>query len=91
MLNENNWAAKLKRTATAFLPIDKSRKGNCIQCGKCCELPVKCPFLYKKDGRNYCRIYNVRPLNCRKYPRTESEWLTKETCGYCFDAVKKQN
>jgi hypothetical protein len=24
-------------------------------------------------------------LNCRKYPRTESELITQETCGYTFE------
>jgi hypothetical protein len=24
-------------------------------------------------------------LNCRKYPRTESEHITQETCGYRFE------
>jgi hypothetical protein len=36
-------------------------------------------------GKFYCSIYLIRPLNCRKYPRTESEFITADTCGYRFE------
>ena len=26
------------------------RRGSCLQCGKCCDLSVKCPLLKKKNG-----------------------------------------
>ncbi len=81
---KNNLGAKIKRTATSILPIDKARKGQCSNCGKCCHLPNKCPFLRTKGDKTYCSIYKVRPLNCRKYPRTEKECLTKENCSYYF-------
>jgi Fe-S-cluster containining protein len=78
---------RLKRTLTSILPVAKNRKGNCIDCGACCKLPNKCYFLkYKEDGKSYCStIHPIRPLNCRKYPRTESEHITKETCGFWFE------
>ena len=75
---------KLRRTFTSFLPISKDRQGKCLNCGKCCHLPFRCPFLRDKNGKTYCSIYKIRPLNCRKYPRTEKECLTKDTCGYYF-------
>ena len=82
----NTWLAKIKRTFTAILPVSERRKGQCIHCGACCKLPNVCPFLkYKPDGKVYCSIYPIRPLNCRKYPRTESEFITVDTCGYRFD------
>jgi len=83
----NNWFAKTKRTFTSiFLPVSPNRKGQCLSCGECCKLPNECAFLkYKEDGTSYCTIYPVRPPNCRKYPRTESEFITEETCGYSFD------
>lgn len=82
---ENTWGAKLRRTLTCFLPVAKNRRGKCIGCGACCKLPNKCPFLrFKQNGKSYCAIYPIRPLSCRKYPRTESEHITKETCGYWF-------
>jgi Fe-S-cluster containining protein len=84
--HENTWAAKLKRTLTCMLPVSKDRKGHCINCGACCKLPNVCPFLKPgADGKAYCSIYWLRPLNCRKYPRTKSELITADTCGHHFD------
>lgn len=82
---KNTWGAKLKRTLTSVLPVAKNRQGECANCGKCCHLPTRCVFLKDgDDGKTYCSIYKIRPLNCRKYPRTESEFLTQDTCGYSF-------
>jgi len=82
----NTWSARVKRTLTSILPVSQDRKGNCLECGECCKLPNKCYFLeYKSDGKSYCSVYSIRPLNCRKYPRTESEHITKDTCGYRFE------
>jgi len=84
--HRNTWAAKLKRTLTSVLPVSKKRKGQCINCGACCKLPNVCPFLKPNgDGKAYCSVYSLRPLNCRKYPRTESELVTADTCGHSFD------
>lgn len=82
----NTWMAKLKRTFTSILPVSPKRRGRCINCGACCRLPNVCPFLKTNgDGKGYCGIYPLRPLNCRKYPRTESEHITKDTCGFHFE------
>lgn len=82
----NTWSAKTKRTFTSVLPVSQKRQGQCISCGECCKLPITCSFLkYKPDGTSYCSIYIIRPLNCRKYPRTESEFITEDTCGHKFD------
>ncbi len=82
----NTWGAKLKRTATCVLPVAKNRKGKCINCGACCKLPNVCPFLkFKPNGESYCSIHPFRPLNCRIYPRTEEEQITKDTCGFRFE------
>ena len=82
----NTWLVKIKRTFTAILPVSERRKGKCNHCGACCELPNVCPFLkYKSDGKSACSIYPIRPVNCRKYPRTESEFITEDTCGYKFE------
>ena len=83
---KNNWPAKIKRTTTSILPISKKRKGRCLNCGTCCKLPKKCPFLMRDDqGKSFCKIYKARPLNCRKYPRNEKEFITSDFCGYTFD------
>ena len=82
----NTWMAKIKRTLTSVLPVSKQRRGQCINCGACCRLPATCPFLKTNgDGKGYCGIYPLRPLNCRKYPRTDSEHITKDTCGFHFE------
>ena len=85
MTMKNNWTAKIIRTITSVLPVAKNRRGHCLNCGKCCYLPNKCPFLKTKGDKTYCSIYIIRPLNCRKYPRTEKECLIKEGCGYTFE------
>jgi Fe-S-cluster containining protein len=82
----NTWSAKIKRTFTSALPVSKRRKGECVNCGACCKLPNVCLFLgHKANGGSHCVIYLLRPLNCRKYPRVESEFITTETCGYRFE------
>ena len=83
---KNTWGARIKRTFTSVLPVSRRRRGQCVNCGACCELPNVCPFLKTNgDGKGYCSIYPLRPLNCRKYPRTESEHITKDTCGFRFE------
>ena len=76
---------KFKRLATSFLPVDTNRRGECNRCGACCKLPYPCPFLrYDDQGLSSCAVYRFRPSSCRKYPRTESENLTPEQCGFYF-------
>jgi hypothetical protein len=83
---KNTWGARIKRTLTSVLPVSPQRRGGCVQCGACCRLPNVCPFLKTNgDGHVYCRIYRIRPLNCRKYPRTPSEHITADTCGFRFE------
>lgn len=78
--------AKAKRTLTSMLPVAKTRTGHCVGCGACCKLPKPCIFLKTdENGRGFCSIYELRPLNCRKYPRTASECLTSATCGFRFE------
>jgi hypothetical protein len=48
------------------------RVGECNQCGKCCEILFKCPFLAKvDDGTSYCTVYENRPKQCGAYPIDE--------------------
>lgn len=92
MKDQNNYRSKIKRTFTAiFLPVDKNRKGKCLQCGKCCRLPRKCFFLgQRKDGEFYCRIYPIRPPACRIYPRDKEESLVDD-CGHTFPDQNQGN
>lgn len=79
---------KLKRFLTSLLPVAENRRGECNRCGACCKLPFPCPFLrFDEEGLSACSAYLVRPPSCRKYPRTESEQLTPETCGYYFVGI----
>lgn len=87
----NTWGAKLKRTLTSPLPISKDRKGSCRQCGACCMLPNRCPFLGEGKEGFYCKVYRIRPLVCRKYPRVESEHVTKDICGYWWKELKTES
>jgi hypothetical protein len=83
---KNTWAAKIRRTITSVLPVSKTRRGQCLRCGACCKLPNVCPWLrFDSEGKAICKIYPIRPLNCRKYPRTKSEHITTETCGIHFE------
>ncbi len=59
------------------------REGMCIQCGKCCELSYRCPFLTKS---RMCLIYNLwRPTHCKTFPldQRDIEEIDGE-CGYGF-------
>lgn len=86
LVSQNTWCAKFIRTFTAVLPYAKARRGACANCGACCSLPVRCPFLKNKpDGKSFCSIHALRPLNCRKYPRNAKEHITCDTCGYKFE------
>ncbi|OHB53918.1 MAG: hypothetical protein A2Y07_00665 [Planctomycetes bacterium GWF2_50_10] len=90
IFEENTWAARARRTVTSVLPVDKGRKGRCRRCGACCKLPVECTFLaVDEDGLCSCKIWRLRPLNCRKYPRSCDEHLTREICGYYFEKTAK--
>jgi uncharacterized protein len=84
--SKNTWGAKLKRTVTAFLPVSKTRRGQCLRCGACCKLPNVCPGLrFDAQGKAVCKIYPLRSMNCRKYPRTQSEHITESSCGIHFE------
>jgi Fe-S-cluster containining protein len=79
---------KLRRFGTSLvLPVDAKRSGECMRCGACCKFLVRCPFLKYEEGNPNsasCRAYAIRPLQCRKYPRTKAEQI-HHPCGYRFD------
>jgi hypothetical protein len=84
-LARNTWGQKLKRAITGFLPVAPNRVGKCLNCGACCKLMIRCPFLAydKKTSKARCRIYALRPPVCRKYPRVQAEQVFLP-CGYRF-------
>ncbi len=83
---------KMRRLVTSLvLPIDSKRSGSCKNCGACCEFLVKCPFLEYSDDdppKARCKAYAIRPLQCRKYPRTNDEQI-HEPCGYHFEQSER--
>ena len=84
-VEKNTFSAKVVRQFTALKPVDKTRAGACKRCGNCCKLPYTCPFLrYNAKGESYCKAYKLRPLSCKKYPRTKHELITADTCGFSF-------
>jgi len=86
LIQRNTMFAKVLRLVTSAMPVASSRRGQCRRCGRCCRLPVKCPFLRAHDGdASRCGIYLIRPSSCRKYPRTPREHLTRKTCGFRFE------
>lgn len=62
-----------------------SRRGKCLQCGKCC-LSENCDHLYlnSSDGKYYCRIHNSKeyPIKCRLHPQAPP--ILIEGCGFYF-------
>ena len=72
---------KTQQFFECLLPIDKSRIGECQNCGRCCQLGMKC-LLFSKS-KNKCLIYKFRPLQCRKSPRT-AKYLKQGCKGYKF-------
>ena len=79
MFDANGFKIKLQQFSECLLSIDKSRVGECKQCGRCCQLGSKCIFF----KNNKCLIYKFRPLQCRKSPRT-AKYLKEGCKGYTF-------
>jgi len=72
------------------------RKGECKQCGACCKLLYKCPFLIEHPKGFSCKIYGkIRPINCVIFPINEKDICDRNTvlpdvpCGYFFENQKK--
>jgi len=62
------------------------RQGDCLQCGKCCELLYRCPALIKRNGMTRCLIYHRgRPMQCRAFPIDKKDLADVDfKCGYFF-------
>ena len=75
------FAGKLwRRYVSRYRKGTITRHGECVNCGKCCKIPVRCVFLYK----NKCTIHHNRPKQCREYP-VGPEQLVGADCGYWFE------
>lgn len=66
------------------------RQGECIRCGACCNLGMKCWFLNCKGDITRCTIHNNRPRNCSAFPIDERDLADRNAidsaskCGYSF-------
>ncbi|MGA1196816.1 MAG: YkgJ family cysteine cluster protein [Candidatus Latescibacterota bacterium] len=69
----------------------ESRQGECNQCGNCCEILFRCPFLVKvEDGSSLCSIYENRPKQCAAFPIDEKCLSEVDfDCTYTFDNTQK--
>jgi hypothetical protein len=65
----------------------KRRRGECLQCGRCCKLVYRCPMLVGNKNSMRCLIYNTgRPEQCRVFPLNTSDLADVNfRCGYYFD------
>jgi hypothetical protein len=68
------------------------RSGECNQCGNCCRLLYKCPFLAEQvDGTSYCSIYENRPEQCGAYPIDERCLAEVDfDCTYSFATLPQE-
>ena len=65
------------------------RGGECVQCGKCCRLVFKCPFLGGTEENPRCMVYEGRPKPCIAFPIDERDLADVNfQCGYFFPNEK---
>ncbi|MBI5746610.1 MAG: hypothetical protein HZA13_06395 [Nitrospirae bacterium] len=66
------------------------RLGDCLQCGRCCRLIYRCPFLAGSGSNIRCLIYHKgRPDQCRAFPIDRRDLGDVDfRCGYFF--LKKE-
>lgn len=62
------------------------RFGDCLQCGRCCRLTYRCPFLVGLGSHIRCLIYHKgRPEQCRAFPIDNRDLMDVDfRCGYFF-------
>jgi hypothetical protein len=69
---------------------ERLRSGECYQCGKCCKLLFRCPFLGGSEDNPRCTIYNDRPKPCMAFPIDERDLADVNfQCGYFFQEKSK--
>ena len=68
------------------------RSGECNQCGNCCRILYKCPFLAEQDDdTSYCTIYENRPEQCGAYPIDERCLAEVDfDCTYSFATLPQE-
>ena len=76
---------------------EKLRFGDCVLCGKCCQLVIPCPFLEGQEktaeaDHLTCLIYHKgRPPQCVAFPIDERDLADVNfQCGYYFLDAKRE-
>ena len=72
-LNKKEIEAIKKAGYDDFYEYDSHIKNNVMKLGE-----DGCPFLGKKKGKYYCKIYSIRPKVCRQYPFVKTDEI--ESC-----------
>ena len=78
---------------TRYIRESLSRRvGECLRCGACCRLGVRCPLLHANGAHAECRFYGKhRPPNCRNFPIDERDLADRDLiaphqrCGFHFN------
>jgi Fe-S-cluster containining protein len=84
--------SKFGRFINSFIDNDiKNRFGTCqpdkcstldgVLGSACCKLDYKCKAL---ANNNDCKIYNLRPRNCRVFPANQNDLKLVNNCSYFF-------
>lgn len=65
------------------------RRGECLQCGKCCEILFRCPYLWTNGKEKKCLIYHIgRPKQCKMFPIFPEDLFSVDNkCGYNFQTL----
>ena len=65
------------------------RRGECRQCGSCCDLTFRCPFLTME---NRCNHYDRRMRTCRDFPIDALDLrLSRVPCGHYYESAAKES
>jgi hypothetical protein len=60
----------------------RQRRGECLRCGSCCALMIRCPYLEKG---NHCLIYGRHYRQCSNFPIDQRDLRYLEgVCGFYF-------
>jgi len=73
----------------------KRRRGQCLRCGACCRLMIRCPLLVENGSvagspSTECSHHGDRHDNCRVFPIDEADLADRniimpdQACGYYF-------
>lgn len=61
--------------------LKRRRRGECQQCGQCCNLILDCPYL---DEEKLCVHYHSRPRSCCDFPIDERDIRDASCRGFHF-------